>query len=110
MTMSPHRSRLRGLTLGVLLSLLLAPARGEDIDIYGEPNNNTDRPNVLLVLDSSANWSSSIPAADCYYKDNGVTTTAKPADQGKKIAIEMCALNNLVDGLPVDSSRGADQD
>ena len=78
MTMSPHRSRLRGLSFGLLLCVLLAPVRAEDIDIYGEPNSNTDRPNVLFILDSSANWSSSIPAANCYYKDNGVVTTNGP--------------------------------
>ena len=117
MTMSPHRSRLRGLSLaGVLLCLLLAPARAEDIDIYGEPNSNTDRPNVLFILDSSANWSSSIPAANCYYKDNGVVTTNGPKasnpgqEQGKKMAIEKCALYNLLDALPVDSSQDADHD
>jgi type IV pilus assembly protein PilY1 len=110
MTMTPHLSRLRGLSFGVLLCLLLAPARAEDIDIYGEPNLNGDLPNVLFVLDSSANWSSSIPAPTCYYKDNGVTTAVGPPDQGKKIAIEKCALNNVVDALAVDTSKDADHD
>jgi len=114
MTMSPHRSRLRGLSFGLLLCVLLAPVRAEDIDIYGEPNSNTDRPNVLFILDSSANWSSSIPAANCYYRDNGVVTTNGPKasnpdqEQGKKMAIEKCALYNLVDALPVDPAQDAD--
>jgi len=114
MTMSPHRSRLRGLSFGLLLCVLLAPVRAEDIDIYGEPNSNTDRPNVLFILDNSANWSSSIPAANCYYRDNGVVTTNGPKasnpdqEQGKKMAIEKCALYNLVDALPVDPAQDAD--
>ena len=115
MTITPHLSRLRGLSLaGVLLCLALAPVRAEDIDIYGMPNSNTDRPNVLFILDSSANWSSSIPAANCYYKDNGVVTANGPKasnpgkEQGFKMAIEKCALYNLVDALPVDPSQDAD--
>jgi type IV pilus assembly protein PilY1 len=116
MTMNPHSARLRGLSFGVLLCLLLAPARAEDIDIYGEPNNGSDLPNVLFVLDSSANWSSSIPAANCYFKEGGVAGTDGPKfsnpgqEQGKKMAIEKCALYNLVDALPIDASRDANHD
>ena len=65
-----------------------------------------------------AGWtlsSSSIPAANCYFKDNGVVTTNGPKasnpgqEQGKKMAIEKCALYNLVDALPV-ASHDADHD
>ena len=115
MTMSPHRSRLRGLSLaGMLMCVLLAPARADDIDIYGMPNSNTDRPNVLFILDSSANWSASISVPNCYYKDNGVVTANGPKasnpgkEQGTKMAIEKCALYNLVDALPVDTTQDAD--
>ena len=116
MTMNPHLSRLRGLSFGVLLCLLLAPARAEDIDIYGEPNNSSDLPNVLFILDDSANWSSSIPAANCYYKDNGVATTEGPKadspnqEQGKKVAIEKCALYNFLDAVPVNPAKDPNHD
>lgn len=84
--------------------LLAGPS---DIDVYSG-GSNTDRPNVLVILDSSANWASSISgAADCYYRENGVATTFGPtADQGTKIAIEKCALYNLVDALPVTTTGG----
>ena len=68
-------------------------------------------PNVLFVLDNSANWSASIPAAPCFYKDNGGVATVGPKatspdkEQGKKMAIEKCALYNLVDALPVRDQR-----
>jgi hypothetical protein len=94
MTMTPHLSRLRRLSLGALLCLALAPGRAEDIDIYGEPSHVGDLPNVLFILDDSANWSSSIPAANCFYKNNGVATSDGPKatspnqEQGKKVAIE----------------------
>ena len=105
---------LRRLACGLAIVLGAGAARGEDIDIYSEPNTAGDLPNVLFVLDDSANWSSSIPAANCYYKNNGVTTAIGPQatspgqEQGKKVAIEKCALYNLVDALPVSSSGDAD--
>ena len=88
-----------------------AMAGPSDIDIYSGVSN-TDRPNVLIFLDSSANWSASISgAANCYYRENGVSTTSGPtADQGTKLAIEKCALYNLVDALPVASSGGPNND
>ena len=111
-----HPPRTRALALALLLCALVAPAHAEDIDIYADPNAANDVPNVLFVLDNSANWSSSIPAANCFYKDNGVVTTVGPKatspgqEQGKKMAIEKCALYNLVDALPVATSGGPDND
>jgi type IV pilus assembly protein PilY1 len=116
MTMTTHLSRLRRLSFGVLLCLVLLPGRAEDIDIYGEPSHVGDLPNVLFVLDDSANWSSSIPAANCFYKDSGVATTEGPKatspnqEQGKKVAIEKCALYNFLDLVPVDAAADADHD
>ena len=89
---------------------LLAQAPPSDIDIYAGISGTQDRPNVLFVLDSSANWAASISgAANCYYNDNGVPTTSGPtADQGTKVAIEKCALYNLVDAVPVAGAGGPD--
>lgn len=90
-------------------------AAAEDIDIYTKASGG-ELPNVLLVLDSSANWSSDIPAPNCYYKENKVLTSDGPKasnpgkEQGKKMAIEKCALYNLIDALPVKSSGGPDND
>ena len=87
-----------------LALLAAAPAWPEDIDVYAAVSGSTDRPNVLLVLDSSANWSAALPAPDCRYRDNGVLTAQGPdaGEQGKKAGIEKCALYNLIDALPVD--------
>ncbi len=94
------------------LALLAGPARAEDIDIYSYVDANADLPNVLLVLDSSANWSASLPVPNCYYKEGGVLTSAGPssAEQGKKVGIEKCALYNLIDSLPVKASGGPNND
>ena len=108
--------KLLALALSLVLAIAAVPARAEDIDIYANPNNSADMPNVLLVLDNSANWSSSIPAASCYYKENGVDSAIGPKadnpgqEQGKKMAIEKCALYNLVDSLPVAPSGGPNND
>ncbi|HSM21327.1 MAG TPA: hypothetical protein VK876_03850, partial [Rubrivivax sp.] len=91
----------------LLLACAAHAAPPSDIDIYSGYNGSSDRPNVLLVLDSSANWSASVGGAgNCYYKDNGVTTASGPSssEQGKKVGLEKCALHNVVDALPVDAS------
>ncbi|MEO5845963.1 MAG: PilC/PilY family type IV pilus protein [Caldimonas sp.] len=109
-------NRLIALALGFALCTMAAPTLAEDIDIYASPNIAGDVPNVLFILDNSANWSADIPAANCYYRDGGVDTavgpkaTAPDQEQGKKAAIEKCALYNLVDALPVATSGGPNGD
>lgn len=101
--------RLRTLAMGLVAGILAAPAHAEDIDIFASPASGADRPNVLLVLDNSANWSSNIPVPNCFYRQNGVLTTEGPKatspnqEQGKKVAIEKCALHNVIDALPVNT-------
>jgi type IV pilus assembly protein PilY1 len=102
------RAKPAALSAALMAALCLtAPLIAEDIDIYTGVSPNGDLPNVLLVLDNSANWTTSIPAPNCYYRENGVVTTNGPRgtnpgmEQGKKIAIEKCALYNLFDALPV---------
>lgn len=99
--------------LVLLATLSVAPARAEDIDIFSGVNVTADLPNVILVLDNSANWSSNLPVADCYYKDNGVVTSDGPKfanpskEQGKKVAVQKCALYNVIDALPTKSNGDA---
>lgn len=103
----------RALTLIVSVSALgLLSAQPSDIDIYSGVTGSADRPNVMFILDSSANWSSNISgAANCFYKEGGVTSVVGPtADQGTKLGIEKCALYNLVDALPVATAGGPNND
>jgi len=93
------------------LALALAhPAAAEDIDIYGRPPAQNDLPNVLIIWDSSANWSASLPVPNCYFVDDGVTTTNGPKptspnkEQGTKFAIEKCAIYNVIDALQPPAS------
>jgi type IV pilus assembly protein PilY1 len=56
--MSRHRSRIVAATLGAVLSLLTFQAATEDIDLFSvDENNLASKPNVLIVLDNSSNWS-----------------------------------------------------
>jgi type IV pilus assembly protein PilY1 len=99
------RNRIRS---GMLAAFFLLPlaAHADDIDIFAGPTSPTELPNVLIIWDSSANWSASIPVPDCYYTDNSVITTNGPKatnpgkEQGAKFAIEKCAIHNVIDALP----------
>lgn len=108
--MSTPVTFLRSLILCLAGSLAL-PAMAEDIDIYSGVSGS-ELPNVLLVLDNSANWSTSI-SSTCVYNENGVATTDGPKssnpgmEQGKKMAIEKCALYNLIDALKVQPDGSA---
>jgi type IV pilus assembly protein PilY1 len=56
----------------VLLSLLSNPATAEDIDIYSGLGSTGNVPNVMIVLDNAANFSSSASGASCVI--DGVAT------------------------------------
>lgn len=111
---------LRGV-LGMTALALHCSAYAEDVDLFaGITPPNSGLPNVLLILDNSANWGSNIPVADCYYKDGGVVVknpdgtpvgppggNGKGAEQGTKMAIEKCALYNAIDALPTEANGDA---
>jgi type IV pilus assembly protein PilY1 len=105
------------LAVVALACALLVPARphAEDIDIFAGLPGSNDLPNVLIVWDSSANWSASIAVPDCYYNDaSGKPTTEGPKaaspgkEQGSKFAIEKCAIYNVIQALPVNADGTAE--
>ncbi|HEX8010167.1 MAG TPA: PilC/PilY family type IV pilus protein [Casimicrobiaceae bacterium] len=107
-------NRLAAVAVSAALSagMSLEP-RAEDIDIFSRLPTNNDLPNVIIIWDNSANWSSNIPVANCYYNNNKVPTAYGPKadapnkEQGTKMAIEKCALYNVVDALPTNSDGSA---
>lgn len=93
------------LSLAVTLlagAALPTTVQAEDIDIFAGASPSSDLPNVLLVLDNSANWASTLSVPDCSYSDGtgGPKADNPGQEQGKKIAIEKCALYNVVRELP----------
>ena len=90
-----------------------ASANADDIDLYSSPISASDLPNVIILLDNSANWSATLTAPNCYYKEGGVATTVGPKatapnkEQGTKMGVEKCALYNVVDALPTTDTGAA---
>lgn len=88
------------------LSVVAVPSHAQftsDIDIYSGVSGGAV-PNVLLVLDTSANWNAALKQ-DCFYKDNGVVTLIKPSKGQTKGGIEQCALYNVIDALPIGANN-----
>ena len=68
-------------------------ARAEDIDLFEPFTPPGNDPNILIILDNSSNWSSSIGPNTC----NTNST---------KFDMEMCALSDLVGSLNIDVRIG----
>ena len=88
MTMTPHLRGCAACSLGVAaVPRCSRPARAEDIDIYAEPNNAGDLPNVLFILDNSANWSTQHPGgrtATTRTAASSRPTVERPAGAGQE--------------------------
>lgn len=85
------------------------PYPPSDIDIYGKSADSSGKsiPNVLFILDNSANWNANNGQTACTYKDNGVDTGVGPTTNGKKFSIEQCALYNVIDSLQTAADGSA---
>lgn len=86
----------------MLAALLAAPLTGnaDDIDIY-DGNNSGNAPNLLIILDNAANFSST--AGTCTYDDDG----AAPTLNGTAGGVEQCAIYNILNSLDVNADGSA---
>jgi type IV pilus assembly protein PilY1 len=91
------------------LTLVATPSRAEDIDIFSGIDAQNELPNVLIIWDSSANWGADISVPNCSYSDGsgGPKATAPNKEQGKKFAIEKCAIYNVIVALPLNDDGTA---
>src|SRR4051794_20532631 len=91
------------------LTAIATVALAEDIDIFAGGSPGNDLPNVIIIWDSSANWSASIPVPDCSFSDgSGGPKASNPGkEQGTKFAIEKCAIYNVISGLETTSTGAA---
>jgi type IV pilus assembly protein PilY1 len=89
-------------TVAAALMFAAAPvAVGEDIDLFAGLPVDQELPNVLIIWDDSANWTSDINVGNCTFNDGGMPKPNAPdKEQGKKMAIEKCAIYNVIDSLP----------
>ncbi|MDH4284688.1 MAG: hypothetical protein OEV35_05155, partial [Gallionellaceae bacterium] len=88
---------------GILAVLFMqpAPALAEDIDIYSGLGVTGNVPNVLIVMDNAANFSSSSAGVTC------VIDAAPTALSGTVGGIEQCALYNVIKSLPTKADGSA---
>ncbi|CAH1904751.1 exported hypothetical protein [Candidatus Nitrotoga sp. HW29] len=89
------------LGLCVTLMSISAVSKAEDIDIYSGLGGAAGMPNVLIVFDNAANFSSNAAGSTCII--DGVAT----ALSGTVGGIEQCAFYNVISALPTDSSGNA---
>ncbi|MBC8023733.1 MAG: hypothetical protein H7Y14_11470 [Burkholderiales bacterium] len=86
--------RLVAATLTAALALS-SPSRlmAEDIDIFTAAPPDGAKPNILVVIDNSANWSSTLSTNAC------ASTPGGNMNENTMFAAEMCALYKVVGGL-----------
>ena len=97
------------LIAAAIISMMVPNAMAEDIDIFAGGTPSNDLPNVLIIWDSSANWSANISVPDCSFRDgSGGPKASNPGkEQGTKFAIEKCAVYNVIDALDTVAGTGA---
>ena len=76
-------------------------AIAEDIDIFTSASGGVAPPNLLMILDSSSNWSSTLGANSC----NGVSPYGANTAGNTMFAAEVCAFQKIMDGVPDDAIR-----
>ncbi|MDA8127782.1 MAG: PilC/PilY family type IV pilus protein [Betaproteobacteria bacterium] len=92
--------RIRKFLLAACLLAFHLPGMADDTDLFmGVPPSPTDLPNVMLVIDNAANFSSSTtdPSATCTI--GGATNTL----HGTVGGIEQCALYTVISAVPTDT-------
>ncbi len=65
------------------------------------PNIEGFRPNVLIMLDNTANWSASISTPICDAVGANVKASSPNKEEGTKMGAQKCALYKLIDSLSV---------
>jgi hypothetical protein len=97
---------LSALTLAVISCAWSGNARADDIDIYSIPNTEGLRPNVLIMLDNTANWSANIPIPICNAAGAQVRNSTPNMEEGTKMGAQKCALYKLISSMsPADLSQ-----
>ena len=82
-----------------------SPVTAEDVDIFTAGAGAGTKPNILIILDNSSNWSATLGTNSCM-------STANPPGVGgnmdatTKFAAEMCALYKVVGGLDASVRMG----
>jgi type IV pilus assembly protein PilY1 len=89
-------------TLAITLAASLQAVHAEDIDIYSIPSTEGLRPNVLIMLDNTANWSASIATPLCNAIGADVKASSPNKEEGTKMGAQKCALYKLISSMSVE--------
>lgn len=105
---------IRHILAGLMIVLMSHPSASlaEDIDIYSGLSLNTNVPNVLFVMDNSANFEASSGGVTCKRQTDGSLVidsgSGTATDMSGTVGgIEQCALWNVVNNLPVNADGTA---
>jgi type IV pilus assembly protein PilY1 len=97
MNHSPQFSLSR-LGAALACTAVLSASAGSDIDLFsGVSLVSAQKPNILIILDSSSNWNSSLTDNPC--KVAGTAPANATSENPTMFAAEMCALHKVVGGL-----------
>jgi type IV pilus assembly protein PilY1 len=77
------------------------PAQADDIDIYSIPSTEGLRPNVLFLIDNTANWSASISTPLCDAVGASVKASSPGKEEGTKMGAQKCALYKVIAAMSV---------
>jgi type IV pilus assembly protein PilY1 len=91
---------IRGFLTGIMLAALGLPVMSlaDDIDLYSA-NGSTGVPNVLLVMDTGANFSGNAAVGCAAYASGGAPSLGTDTNAG----VEQCALVDAIDSLPLNT-------
>src|SRR5512143_2903921 len=104
--------RLALISLFAGLQVLSAASRADDIDIYSGLGSAVNTPNVLFVMDNSANFEASSGGVTCKQQADGSlainAVSGTPTQMSGTVGgIEQCALYNVLANLPVNADGTA---
>src|SRR5689334_23359190 len=95
--MTAFTKRLTTAFIGAALALGgTTAALAEDVDIFTAGAGTTSKPNVLIVLDSSSNWSATLSPNTCAAANPVPPNTAQNYNDTTKFAAEVCALTKVM--------------
>jgi type IV pilus assembly protein PilY1 len=101
----------RGLALlgGAILLVASSLTRAEDIDIYALPPGAVDLPNILFLVDNSANWGADVTSRGSCANWPDTGAPLPNYDGSKKSGAQLCALVTVVERLAARAAANGGQ-
>ena len=101
MTTTNLLCRLAAASAALMLAIASHTARADDIDIYSNPAIDGLVPNVLFIIDNTANWGATITTPVCNAAGANVKNSSPDREEGTKMGAEKCAIWKLINSMSV---------